>query len=1445
MRRDIKTKTVILLPALLLLTAFLPYGIKTASAADPINKNIVYADVNITDSTPYHIYGTSNATADTPAKTITVADNVTANVTIDNLTINQYNENNTDNHMSAIYVNHNATLNLTLAHGSSNMLTGGEYLPAILVSEGATLTITDQSNAGILYAHGGEAAAGIGTGYSTFHSMIGYTGMGTININAGIITSIGGDGGAGIGTGMANISPVHCGNITISGGDITAIGGSGAAGIGGGTYSHMNGIITISGGWVTVESGDTYDVSIGPGDESIYNDDFSGGTINITGGTIESKDDMIGYYSNVYISGGSIRASGFSDSPQVSSSDTRRVQPNIISLPDDNKARSIEALSLTLNGAAYPYGFSWMIASNKGDICLYLPDTASATAAITTSQGNYPGFYRDSVYRIFKMDQAALSVAGMSAKCLAGNVIAPSFSGGSGSGIVSYTYTGRNGTSYGPSDTVPTALGSYSVTVKKASDNSYNEAASSAFNFSIITPLTVMPVPNQTYTGNPIVPAITVKDGSTTLTKDTDYAVLYSDNTDTGTATIEVTGINDYTGISGSGTFAIVPQSCALTVAPISNLTYSGSELTPAVTVTDANGFTLSNSDYTAVYSNNTDAGTATVTVTGKRNYTTASTGSRTFTINAKSSTLTIAPISIQTYTGSALTPDIIVKDADGLTLDADDYTAVYAANTNAGTATVSVTGKRNYTAAITASRTFTINAKSSALTIVPIGNQTYTGTALTPDITVKDADGLTLDTDDYAAVYSANTSSGTATVNVTGKRNYTAASTGSQTFNITPQTGALSIAAIGDLTYTGSALMPSITVTDAGGLTLDADDYTAVYSANTNAGTAAVSVTGKRNYSSASTGSRSFTIIPKHSALTVSPVANQVFTGGTITPAATVTDADGLTLDSRDYTVSYANNIDAGSASIVVKGCRNYTDTSTTSRSFSILPCAVFSVGPIDNQVYSGVPLTPALTVTNGYGHVMAEYTDYTVSFSGNTIAGTATATITGKGNYTGSASALFTVAPRPIALELTAAGSARARDDMTLTTVITNAVNLPAGTVTLKANDTLIADNVPITLENGVYAARSIWRGVPEGTYTLTAVYVKSANDNYTCAQAAAAPAFSVTKRNQTGFTGGVMNKVFGDSAFTLFASGGQSAGDVKYSVVSGGDCLSLAGDRATIRKAGQAVITATKAGDARYHPATASIIINISKAVSSIKTLPTASAITGSKPLSSSVLTGGQGSVPGTFRWKTPDTAVLSTGHYDIIFTPDDTDNYTPCNAKVSVSVSMAPSVPGTVTDSDSGVEVDISDTVLPDDVTTITIDADRITKPDAPLSGTIGSLLSADGELKDARRYACYTLMLLDQNNAPIPQVNGTFTVKIAVPDGMSQNLRVYRFDEAENELIAVDAAVVDGFIVINTSQVGCFTVVELPEEPLLWVWVVIAAAVLGTGVIMILRFRKRS
>ena len=237
------------------------------------------------------------------------------------------------------------------------------------------------------------------------------------------------------------------------------------------------------------------------------------------------------------------------------------------------------------------------------------------------------------------------------------------------------------------------------------------------------------------YDGKAKQPAVTVKNGSVTLTSGNDYSVSYGNNTNVGTATAAITGKGRYKGTK-TLTFKINAASLAgAGVTGISNKTYNGAAQTqsPVVKVGDR---TLTNgTDYTLSYTNNINAGTATVTITGKGNY--SGTVSKNFTISAASlSGAEVSGIAGRTYNGTAQTQNPTVKVGGRTLTNGTDYTLSYANNTNAGTATVTITGKGNYTGTI--SKAFTISAASlSGAEVSGIAGRTYNGAAQTQSPTV------------------------------------------------------------------------------------------------------------------------------------------------------------------------------------------------------------------------------------------------------------------------------------------------------------------------------------------------------------------------------------------------------------------------------------------------------------------------------------------------------------------------------------------------------------------------------------------------------------------------------------------------------------------------------------------------------------------------------------
>ena len=150
--------------------------------------------------------------------------------------------------------------------------------------------------------------------------------------------------------------------------------------------------------------------------------------------------------------------------------------------------------------------------------------------------------------------------------------------------------------------------------------------------------------------------------------------------------------------------------------ASLEGYKYDGTAKTPLVTSVKLFGETLEyETEYTIEYSNNVNAGTASINVCGVKPYGGCKVVN--FEIAGIAVKPTIAAIENETYTGRALTPEIKVYSGETL-LAATDYTVEYKDNINAGTATVVVTMKGNYSGS--ASKTFKIEKATPVISQNP-----------------------------------------------------------------------------------------------------------------------------------------------------------------------------------------------------------------------------------------------------------------------------------------------------------------------------------------------------------------------------------------------------------------------------------------------------------------------------------------------------------------------------------------------------------------------------------------------------------------------------------------------------------------------------------------------------------------------------------------------------
>lgn len=139
--------------------------------------------------------------------------------------------------------------------------------------------------------------------------------------------------------------------------------------------------------------------------------------------------------------------------------------------------------------------------------------------------------------------------------------------------------------------------------------------------------------------------------------------------------------------------------------------------------------------------------------------------------------------------------------------------------------------------------------------------------------------------------------------------------------------------------------------------------------------------------------------------------IPNQVYTGKEIRPQVIVRVSDKKLAENTDFSLKYSDNINVGTAKVLVSGKGIYKVLASVVN-FTIITknfadVTVLSVG---NQIYTGEEITPEIVVKNGT-QILKEGTDYTVTYKNNIEAGTAIAEITGKGNFSGKTQITFEI--------------------------------------------------------------------------------------------------------------------------------------------------------------------------------------------------------------------------------------------------------------------------------------------------------------------------------------------------------------------------------------------------------------------------------------------------
>ena len=268
----------------------------------------------------------------------------------------------------------------------------------------------------------------------------------------------------------------------------------------------------------------------------------------------------------------------------------------------------------------------------------------------------------------------------------------------------------------------------------------------------------------------------------------------------------------------------------------------------------------------------------------------------------------------------------------------------------------------------------------------------TYNGGIFKPAVTVEmDGEKLTAGKD-YTVTYDGSTEAGDANVFIKGIGDYEGYAEAEYT--ITPRSIVNCDVSLSSSSvyFNGKAVTPGVSV-KVGNKTLTSDDYEVSYENNVREGTATVIVTGKNNLKGNVTKTFEIKARSIKNCTVELPSTKQFFTGERIKPSVKV-KCGGKTLPSDDYTVTYKNNLSAGTATVVVTGKNDLSGSVTktfTINARSILNCNVTITSNPDN------PAEPIVAVD--YKGVSIYKGNYTVTYS-EVSDGVIAVTITGKNN-------------------------------------------------------------------------------------------------------------------------------------------------------------------------------------------------------------------------------------------------------------------------------------------------------------------------------------------------------------------------------------------------------------------------------------------------------------
>lgn len=1316
---------------------------------------------------------------------------------------------------AAFSISSGAVVHLTLS--GSNSLTSGSVYAGLQVPKGAEVFISGSENDS-LTAVGGHVDGGSGAGIGSQKN----TDSGIIHISGGSITARSRFWCAAIGGGYRG----NCGPVYISGGSVSAVADhSDDAGIGGGANAN-GGEVYISGGTVNAIGGEEA-AGIGGGSADYTGNTGNGGKVFISGGTVYATGGTTGIGAGAYYGtirdGGTVSITGGSVNSIIQNRPTNGSSSVFLTTVTIPAGKNVSGLTVKQDGSTYTYGSNGMQTDGSpyGKLYLWLPantGNAETTADVTTDGSSYAGYHgtiETSDTSNLKMNQI---LTGLKSSYTYGDIISASVtrSGSAYSATLDYKST-DDSTDYGASK--PTNVGNYSLTAACDGDDAYwplNKTQQFSINpkglteWGVIERESIMPC-----IGLPLTPVV-VKDGDTVLILGTDYTVTDKNTgattfTDVGDYSLEIRGIGNYTGTVSRYFTIETPPGVNVDGNPTDWLTQAvltitldiGSSGLKSLEVYDGQAITDITSAYSGGYpvSHN---GTYTFTVTDNANY---------------SSSLSV-PV------------NYIDADSPTISVSGNPESPVKSANVTISL-TSGISGVRSLTVSGPQGDEDITYTFGNGYHIMENGTYTFTvtsgaGKTASKSITVSNIDVLpALRVEAMAGTHSYQSGTWTAEKSVDFALSNHAQNPGTVTYQYSKDSGNTWI----DLSGTDYSVSSEGTTNLLFRILTATGYHSNVVSYIVNIDTA-VPTEMKIDYSAN----------PIKTILHF--LTFHYFFGDTVTANFSANDS-GIGLDHYEFqkvdsgmtfnengqwTIGSSLNLSPGYAGTIyaravdklghmsgivcsslvvdqttpVISANNGSEALNSTDKNAAIPVSVTDTGSgvskvtyqVNNTTYS-VDLTDASydDISDTYSFSIDNLPDGTydviVNAQDNSGNGAQTVTVHVTRNTQPTVTNI-TVNPGIVSLNHGDKQQFTATVTGTNLTAVTSSVkwsvsgNSDSGT-SIDGNGTLTVD-LDEASASLIVTATSINNGMVIGQATIN---------------------INISAQTGFGFSGGSICRKITDTAFMVEASGGQGRGDVSYTLTGGDGVVSLEGQKVIPLKAGKAVITATKAAQGSFREATATLDVNIGKGTSVISTVPIASGINVVGKLSSCELSRGGANVPGTFAWTNPDTVVTRSGLYEATFTPDDTANYNSCYCMVKVPVCPV------INNGLSGIAFDLTGVMLPDGVTSASVDSYIEQKTNRKSAYTI--IENQIGSGKMISGLTVYHLELLDQNNNPIKKFVGKITVRIPIPYGMSGDLHVYWYNVTDGTVTDMNARQENGYVVFETTHFSNYVVAELTAK----------------------------